>query len=163
MGEVTTNTAMLGTGGQAEWTAAGARIGASVRVAQREEADAVAALVNRAYAVETFFVDGHRTTADEVEELTTRGEVLEISNPVKLPETQLIDVIEEPRILATIITKDEYLGGILALCSMPAFDPNSFIGGIGRVEWKMLNDDDHIPLLNKALRGLYPPGSTMKH
>ncbi|HQP87769.1 MAG TPA: translation elongation factor 4 [Thermoanaerobaculia bacterium] len=47
---------------------------------------------------------------------TTRGEVLEISNPVKLPETQLIDVIEEPRILATIITKDEYLGGILALC-----------------------------------------------
>ena len=47
---------------------------------------------------------------------TTRGEVLEISNPVKLPETQLIDLIEEPRILATIITKDEYLGGILALC-----------------------------------------------
>ena len=46
---------------------------------------------------------------------TTRGEVLEISNPVKLPETQLIDVIEEPRILATVITKDEYLGGILAL------------------------------------------------
>ncbi len=47
---------------------------------------------------------------------TTRGEVVEISNPVKLPETQLIEVIEEPRILATIITKDEYLGGILALC-----------------------------------------------
>jgi GTP-binding protein LepA len=47
---------------------------------------------------------------------TTRGEVLEISNPVKLPETQLIEVIEEPRILATIITRDEYLGGILALC-----------------------------------------------
>jgi hypothetical protein len=51
--------------GAVGWSAAGARIGASVRVAQREEADAVAALVNRAYAVETFFVDGHRTTADE--------------------------------------------------------------------------------------------------
>jgi penicillin-binding protein 2 len=53
-------------------------------------------------------------------------------------------------------------GGILALVSMPAFDPNSFVGGIGRLEWKLLNEDDHIPLLNKVTRGLYPPGSTMK-
>jgi penicillin-binding protein 2 len=53
-------------------------------------------------------------------------------------------------------------GGILACTSMPAFDPNSFVDGIGRIEWKMLNEDDHIPLLNKAFRGLYPPGSTMK-
>jgi penicillin-binding protein 2 len=45
---------------------------------------------------------------------------------------------------------------------MPSFDPNTFANGIGRIEWKMLNEDDHIPLLNKALRGLYPPGSTMK-
>ena len=53
-------------------------------------------------------------------------------------------------------------GGILALVSMPAFDPNSFVGGIGRLRWKMLNEDDHIPLLNKSVRGLYPPGSTVK-
>ncbi|MEQ1510599.1 MAG: penicillin-binding protein 2 [Sphingopyxis sp.] len=53
-------------------------------------------------------------------------------------------------------------GGVLSLCSMPAFDPNSFTDGIGRLEWQMLNDDDHIPLLNKAMRGLYPPGSTVK-
>ncbi|MBV1687280.1 penicillin-binding protein 2 [Novosphingobium sp. G106] len=53
-------------------------------------------------------------------------------------------------------------GGILVCTSMPAFDPNSFVDGIGRIEWKMLNEDDHIPLLNKAFRGLYPPGSTMK-
>ena len=46
---------------------------------------------------------------------TTRGETLEISNPVKLPDAGLIDVIEEPYILATIITKDEFLGGLLAL------------------------------------------------
>lgn len=57
---------------------------------------------------------------------------------------------------------DTITGGIVALSSMPAFDPNSFTDGIGRLEWKMLNDDDHIPLLNKAMRGLYPPGSTMK-
>ncbi|WP_067734675.1 penicillin-binding protein 2 [Novosphingobium naphthalenivorans] len=63
---------------------------------------------------------------------------------------------------AAVVVIDCLTGGILALCSMPAFDPNSFADGIGRLEWKMLNEDDHIPLLNKALRGLYPPGSTMK-
>ncbi|HEV8268371.1 MAG TPA: translation elongation factor 4 [Thermoanaerobaculia bacterium] len=46
---------------------------------------------------------------------TTRGELLEISNPVKLPDPQYIDEIDEPYIEATIITKDEFLGGILAL------------------------------------------------
>ncbi len=63
---------------------------------------------------------------------------------------------------AAVVVMDCQTGGILALVSMPSFDPNSFADGIGRVEWKMLNEDDHIPLLNKALRGLYPPGSTMK-
>lgn len=63
---------------------------------------------------------------------------------------------------AAVVVMDCQNGQILALASMPAFDPNGFVGGIGRLEWKMLNEDDHIPLLNKALRGLYPPGSTMK-
>ena len=63
---------------------------------------------------------------------------------------------------ASVVVVDCVTGGILALCSMPAFDPNTFAGGISRLQWKMLNEDDHIPLLNKALRGLYPPGSTMK-
>ncbi|HKT85832.1 MAG TPA: penicillin-binding protein 2 [Novosphingobium sp.] len=63
---------------------------------------------------------------------------------------------------AAVVVIDCLTGGVLALCSMPAFDPNSFADGIGRLEWKMLNEDDHVPLLNKALRGLYPPGSTMK-
>lgn len=63
---------------------------------------------------------------------------------------------------AAVVVIDCQTGGILALCSMPAFDPNGFVGGIGRLQWKMLNEDDHIPLLNKAMRGLYPPGSTMK-
>ena len=61
-----------------------------------------------------------------------------------------------------VVVIDCMTGGILAFVSMPAFDPNSFVDGIGRVEWKMLNEDDHIPLLNKASRGLYPPGSTVK-
>ncbi|MEJ2409207.1 MAG: penicillin-binding protein 2, partial [Novosphingobium sp.] len=57
---------------------------------------------------------------------------------------------------------DIHTGDILAMCSMPSFDPNSFSDGIGRLEWKMLADDDHVPLRNKVLRGLYPPGSTVK-
>lgn len=63
---------------------------------------------------------------------------------------------------AAVVVIDCRTGGILTLASMPCFDPNTFANGIGRIEWKMLNDDDHIPLLNKAVRGLYPPGSTMK-
>ncbi len=63
---------------------------------------------------------------------------------------------------ASVVVIDCLTGGILSLISMPSFDPNNFVGGIGRLQWKMLNEDDHIPLLNKATRGLYPPGSTMK-
>ena len=47
-------------------------------------------------------------------------------------------------------------GGLLAFVSMPAFDPNSFSEGIGRTEWKMLSENDHITLLNKVAQGLYP-------
>ena len=57
---------------------------------------------------------------------------------------------------------DCHTGDILCASSMPSFDPNSFSDGIGRIEWKMLRDDDHVPLRNKVLRGLYPPGSTVK-
>ena len=62
----------------------------------------------------------------------------------------------------SVVVIDCNSGELLAMASMPSFDPNSFSDGIGRVEWKMLNDNDHIPLLNKVVRGLYPPGSTMK-
>ena len=53
-------------------------------------------------------------------------------------------------------------GDLLAFVSMPAYDPNSFSDGISHLEWKMLSDNDHVPLMNKVLQGLYPPGSTVK-
>ncbi|MHA6719253.1 penicillin-binding protein 2 [Sphingomonas sp. RS6] len=53
-------------------------------------------------------------------------------------------------------------GDILAFVSMPSYDPNSFSDGISQSEWKMLSEDDHVPLMNKVLQGLYPPGSTVK-
>ena len=61
-----------------------------------------------------------------------------------------------------LVAMDVATGDMLAFVSMPAFDPNSFSEGIGRTEWKMLSEDDHIPLLNKVAQGLYPSGSTIK-
>jgi penicillin-binding protein 2 len=61
-----------------------------------------------------------------------------------------------------LVAMDVASGDVLAFVSMPAFDPNSFSEGIGRTEWKMLSQDDHIPLLNKVAQGLYPSGSTIK-
>ncbi len=63
---------------------------------------------------------------------------------------------------AAVVVIDCLSGDLLTMASMPSFDPNSFSDGIGRIEWKMLSDDDHVPLRNKVLRGLFPPGSTVK-
>ncbi len=53
-------------------------------------------------------------------------------------------------------------GDILAMVSMPAYDPNSFSDGISSAEWSSLSEDPRRPLLNKVLNSLYPPGSTIK-
>ena len=62
----------------------------------------------------------------------------------------------------SVVVIDCLTGDILAMVSMPCFDPNSFSEGIGRMEWKMLSGDERVPLRNKSLQGLYPPGSTLK-
>ena len=62
----------------------------------------------------------------------------------------------------SVVVMDCATGDLLCMASMPSFDPNSFSDGIGSVEWKMLSSDDHVPLRNKVLKGLYPPGSTVK-
>ena len=60
------------------------------------------------------------------------------------------------------VVLDCLTGDVLAMCSMPAYDPNSFSDGISHLEWDMLSANDHVPLMNKVLQGLYPPGSTVK-
>lgn len=62
----------------------------------------------------------------------------------------------------SVVVMDCLTGDVLALASMPSFDPNSFSDGISHLEWQMLAQDDHVPLRNKTLQGLYPPGSTVK-
>ena len=53
-------------------------------------------------------------------------------------------------------------GDVLAFVSKPTFDSNLFVEGIDQENWQMLNESPDRPLLNRALRGTYPPGSTYK-
>ncbi len=53
-------------------------------------------------------------------------------------------------------------GGILALVSTPTFDPNLFVDGIRTEDWDLLNNSPDKPMVNRALNGAYPPGSTFK-
>jgi len=53
-------------------------------------------------------------------------------------------------------------GGILALVSMPNYDPNLFVDGINVADWGELNNSPEKPMVNRALNGAYPPGSTFK-
>jgi penicillin-binding protein 2 len=53
-------------------------------------------------------------------------------------------------------------GQVLAMVSVPTFDPNAFVGGISRSDYDALLHNPHKPLLDRALRGGYPPGSTVK-
>ena len=62
----------------------------------------------------------------------------------------------------SVVVVDCETGGLLAMVSMPSYDPNVFTDGISRPEWAMLSANDHLPLMNKTLLGLYPPGSTVK-
>lgn len=61
-----------------------------------------------------------------------------------------------------LVALDPRNGGVLALVSKPGFDPNLFVDGIDTATWRELNDADERPLINRALRGVYPPGSTIK-
>ncbi len=61
-----------------------------------------------------------------------------------------------------LIAIDPRNGDVLALVSKPGFDPNLFVDGIDPVNWDALNNSPDKPLNNRALRGQYPPGSTIK-
>ena len=63
---------------------------------------------------------------------------------------------------ASVCVMDIYNGDILALVSSPSYDPNAFVHGIDKKYWNELISNDKKPLINKAISGLYPPGSTIK-
>ncbi|MEM7709686.1 MAG: penicillin-binding protein 2 [Pseudomonadota bacterium] len=63
---------------------------------------------------------------------------------------------------AAAVAMDVRNGDVLAAVSSPSYDPNLFVSGISVPDYAVLRDDDHRPLHNKIVQGLYPPGSTFK-
>ena len=61
-----------------------------------------------------------------------------------------------------VCVMDIYNGDIISMVSSPNFNPNSFVHGVNKDEWKELTENRDKPMLNKAVSGLYPPGSTIK-
>jgi len=62
----------------------------------------------------------------------------------------------------SVCVMDIYKGDVVIMASSPTFDPNKFVHGIGQKDWKQLIQHRDKPLVNKAVSGLYPPGSTIK-
>jgi penicillin-binding protein 2 len=63
---------------------------------------------------------------------------------------------------ASAVVLDVHSGEVLALASVPAFEPGGFGNGLRRDVWRALTTDPRAPLMNKAIAGQYPPGSTFK-
>ena len=61
-----------------------------------------------------------------------------------------------------VCVMDIYSGDVVSMVSSPNFNPNSFVHGVNKTEWDELQSNRDKPMINKAVSGLYPPGSTIK-
>ena len=106
-------------------------------------------------------------------EVTARGRVLRVlerDDPVPGADITLYlnsdiqaaaeQALDDRR--GAVVAIDTQTGGILALVSQPSFNPNLFVTGIDSKSYSALRDSPDLPLFNRALRGQYPPGSTIK-
>jgi penicillin-binding protein 2 len=89
----------------------------------------------------------------------TPGNTVMLSIDIKLQKL-IEDMFGERR--GALVALDPKTGEVLAFVSKPTFDPNLFVEGIDQENWQLLNESIDKPLLNRALRGTYPPGSTYK-
>lgn len=124
--------------------------------------------------IEKYYEDVlHGSVGMQEVETNARGRVMRIlerEDPVPGKDIQLhIDLrlqqIAEKLVegeKASIVAIDPNTGGIKALVSNPGYDPNLFVTGISTKDYSALRDSDELPLFNRALRGGYPPGSTVK-
>jgi penicillin-binding protein 2 len=96
--------------------------------------------------------------------------VLERENPVPGEDIELHMDLRMQRLAhklldgqrGAIVAVEPSTGGLLALASVPGFDANLFVTGIGVDAYRELSESPDNPLFNRALRGQYPPGSTLK-
>ena len=79
-------------------------------------------------------------------------------------DAKLQDIAEQSfgNYRGALVAIDPNNGEVLAFVSKPGYDPNPFIDGIDPQSWDELNNSPDVPLNNRALRGQYPPGSTIK-
>ncbi len=89
----------------------------------------------------------------------TSGNTVRLSVDIKLQKL-VEDLYGDRR--GALVALDPQSGEVLAFVSKPTFDPNLFVDGIDVESWQALNESLDKPLLNRALRGTYPPGSTYK-
>ncbi|GAB2551543.1 penicillin-binding protein 2 [Rhodanobacter koreensis] len=115
----------------------------------------------------------HGTPGYELDEVNADGriqQVLETHPPI--PGRNLYLSIDARIQKATVeafdgrpgaaVAIDPRNGQMLAMVSVPSFDPNLFVNGISQADYSALTNDPAKPLLNRALNGVYPPGSTVK-
>ncbi|WP_424684227.1 penicillin-binding protein 2, partial [Frateuria sp. YIM B11624] len=115
----------------------------------------------------------HGTPGYELVEVNADGRtqrVLETHPPIPGKNLYLsIDVRIQKAAMAAFdgragsaVAIDPRNGQVLAMVSVPSFDPNLFVNGISSADYKALTTAPDKPLYNRALRGVYPPGSTVK-
>ncbi|MDD2926358.1 penicillin-binding protein 2 [Rhodoferax sp.] len=102
---------------------------------------------------------GGRATRRLASQSATPGDTIKLSIDIKLQKL-IEDMYGERR--GALVALDPKTGEVLAFVSKPTFDPNLFVDGIDQENWQLLNESIDKPLLNRALRGTYPPGSTYK-
>ena len=100
------------------------------------------------------------TTTRELERVSpVAGQALTLTLDIKLQ--QMVELLFGDRRGALVAMRPQN-GEILAMVSMPNFDPNLFIDGIDVENWTALNESIDRPLVNRVVNGTYPPGSTYK-
>ena len=77
-------------------------------------------------------------------------------------EIQKISAQALENVSGAVCVMDIYNGDIVSMVSSPNFNPNSFVHGVKNKEWQDLQSNRDKPMINKAVSGLYPPGSTIK-
>ena len=98
-----------------------------------------------------------------VQEAITNND--ELKAHINIGETMILKDANSryvPPEAGAVVLMDIHTGGVIAMVSSPAYDPNLFAGRISNRAWNNLNEHPRVPLLNRVIAGLYSPGSTFK-
>ncbi len=115
----------------------------------------------------------HGTVGLQQVETTAQGRVLRVLNRIAPASGRNLYLTLDSRVQraaeaafgdysGSAVAIDPENGDVLAFVSLPSYDPNLFVNGIDLATYTALRNNDHQPLFNRALRGQYPPGSTVK-